>query len=597
MTQTWIEAGGARLPVYTLDTLVIGSGCAGYNAADWLHDLGRRDIAILTDGKDRGASRNAGSDKQTYYKLALGGDTPDCVSAMAADLFAGGGMHGDHALIMAACSAKCFYKLANLGVPFPTNQYGEYVGYRTDHDQTQRATSAGPLTSKYMTEALEQSAAAKGIHLFDNMMALRLLVRDNVLHGVLALDLSRLESKTFGLTLFSINHAILATGGPAGVYHRSVYPHSQAGMTGMALEAGAGADNLMSWQYGLASTKFRWNVSGTYQQVIPRYVSMDEAGYMREFLPAQDLDVVFLKGYEWPFDPAKPSSRVDWLVYREIHEKGRRVFLDFRSDPTGLDFKSLSGETRQYLECSGALLSTPIARLEKMNPQAVALYLANGIDLRREPLEIDVCAQHCNGGVAVDADWQSGVRGLYTVGEAAGTFGSRRPGGAALNAAQVGSMRAAQHIARQKTAAPSTYHEDMARGAAQLLSYIKAALGRKGEYPAQIIARIQREFSARCAHVREPDRFDSMYQSRIADLEGYFDRCAITETAQIPALFLARDILITQAAMLSAMRTGEGGGIVHTRMQDGEFVSSRIPERPICARKTWFETVWEEYKK
>ena len=79
-----------------------------------------------------------------------------------------------------------------------------------------------------------------------------------------------------------------------------------------------------------------------------------------------------------------------------------------------------------------------------MNPLAIDLYKRHGIDLYAEPLEIGVCAQHHNGGIAVDADWQSGVRGLYVAGEAAGTFGVRRPGGSALNAAQVGSLRAAE---------------------------------------------------------------------------------------------------------------------------------------------------------
>jgi len=596
MTQTHLDVGGCRLPVYALDTLVIGSGCAGFNAADWLDELGCRDVAILTDGRDRGTSRNAGSDKQTYYKLSLGGDSPDCVPMMAADLFAGGGMHGDHALAMAACSAGCFFKLASLGVPFPTNRYGEYVGYRTDHDRTARATSAGPLTSKYMTEALEKSVAAKGIRVFDNMMAIRLVVRGRALLGVIALDLARLDGEGFGLTLFCVNRAILATGGPAGVYRRVVYPESQAGMTGMALEAGAGADNLMSWQYGLASTKFRWNLSGTYQQVIPRYVSIDGAGREREFLPAGSLDLVFRKGYEWPYDPAKPSSRIDLLVHREAYEYGRRVFLDYRSEPAGLDLQRLSGEAYQYLERSGALLPTPIARLERMNPQAARLFRDNGIDLHREMLEIGVCAQHCNGGIAVDADWRSDVRGLYAAGEAAGTFGAVRPGGAALNAAQVGAMRAAQHIAGQPAPAPAP-PEALAGEAAQLVSQIKAAFGRGGESLAAVKTRLQNEFSQSCAHVRAPERFDTMYRERMSAIAAYYDRCAVVERAQIPELFLTRDILIAQAAMLSAMREGEGGGVVHTRLRGGEFISERRPARPIPERDSWFETVWEDFRK
>lgn len=37
------------------------------------HDLGVTDIALVTEGQEMGTSRNTGSDKQTYYKLSLGG--------------------------------------------------------------------------------------------------------------------------------------------------------------------------------------------------------------------------------------------------------------------------------------------------------------------------------------------------------------------------------------------------------------------------------------------------------------------------------------------------------------------------------------------
>ena len=60
-------------------TLIIGTGAAGYDAADELWSLGQRDIAIVTDHKNAGTSRNTGSDKQTYYKLTLAGGEPDSV--------------------------------------------------------------------------------------------------------------------------------------------------------------------------------------------------------------------------------------------------------------------------------------------------------------------------------------------------------------------------------------------------------------------------------------------------------------------------------------------------------------------------------------
>ena len=70
-------------------TLIIGTGCAGFNAADKLWDLGITDIAIITEGRFMGTSRNTGSDKQTYYKLSLCGSDGDSVREMADTLYAG----------------------------------------------------------------------------------------------------------------------------------------------------------------------------------------------------------------------------------------------------------------------------------------------------------------------------------------------------------------------------------------------------------------------------------------------------------------------------------------------------------------------------
>ena len=151
-----ITAGDHRIPVLRTRVAVVGSGAAGYGTADALYEAGVRDILIVTEGRLMGTSRNTGSDKQTYYKLNMAGGIPDSVYDMARSLMRGGSMHGDIALSDAALSARAFFKLVNLGVPFPMNEYGEYVGYQTDHDTTTRATSAGPLTSKYMTEALER---------------------------------------------------------------------------------------------------------------------------------------------------------------------------------------------------------------------------------------------------------------------------------------------------------------------------------------------------------------------------------------------------------------------------------------------------------
>ncbi len=439
--------------IIRVDALVIGTGAAGYNAAIRLHQLGVN-CAIVTEGVKMGTSRNTGSDKQTYYKLGLGGDAGDSVQQMAADLFAGGSVDGDTALCEAALSARSFLNLCELGVPFPVNRFGEYVGYKTDHDPRTRATSAGPLTSKFMTEVLEQETTRRSIPVYDDLYAIEVLQDDSGVCGLLCL-----EKKTGKLTAFHTSNLVMATGGPAGMYADSVYPQCHTGSSSLAILAGAEMQNMTHWQYGLASVAPRWNVSGTYMQALPRFVSVDENGTEHEFLsdffsdPYEALSCVFLKGYQWPFDSSKVlegSSVIDLLVYRQC-TLGRRVYLDFRTNPLGLaelDFDRLAPEARDYLRGTDVCFGTPLERLLRMNTPAYDLYLGKGVDLKSEMLEIALCAQHCNGGVAVDLWWQSSVPGLFAAGECAGTHGIARPGGSALNAGQVGSLRAAQYVAQ-----------------------------------------------------------------------------------------------------------------------------------------------------
>ena len=130
----YISIGGWKIPHFKTSAAVVGSGAAGYNAADTLYSLGMKDVLIVTEGRMMGTSRNTGSDKQTYYKLNLSGGVKDSVYDMANALMRGGSMHGDIALTDAALSARGFFKLVGLGVPFPMNEFGEYVGYKTDHD-------------------------------------------------------------------------------------------------------------------------------------------------------------------------------------------------------------------------------------------------------------------------------------------------------------------------------------------------------------------------------------------------------------------------------------------------------------------------------
>ena len=91
-----------------------------------------------------------------------------------------------------------------------------------------------------------------------------------------------------------------------------------------------------------------------------------------------------------------------------------------------------------------------------MNAPAVSLYKDKGVDLTSEPLEIALCAQHNNGGLAIDCWWQTNLEGFFAAGEVSASHGVYRPGGSALNAGQVGSTRAASTLPHGGRAGRST---------------------------------------------------------------------------------------------------------------------------------------------
>ena len=548
-----------------VNTCIVGSGAAGYNAALRLWQYGQKDILLISENRLSGTSRNTGSDKQTYYKLTLSSDTPDSVYEMAKTLFDGESVDGDNALCEAALSAPSFLRLADLGIPFPTNRFGEYVGYKTDHDPRNRATSVGPYTSKKMTEALENDFVEKQIPFLDHCQVIKILSDQNQAYGLLCLN-NREENEENLYTLIQCQNVVYATGGPAGIYKNSVYPTSQFGASGLAFEAGVIGKNLTEWQFGLASIKPRWNVSGTYMQVMPKVISTDEDGNdEREFLmdffkkPEEMLSKLFLKGYQWPFDVRKVadgSSIIDILVYIELLKK-RRIFLDFRSDPVNgkFSFDDLDSEAYNYLKKANALVEVPIKRLEIMNQPAIDFYKDKGVDLYNERLEISLCVQHNNGGLDIDLWWQSNLKGFFPVGEVAGSHGVYRPGGSALNASQVGSTRAAMYIAN--CCNEFTKDEETFKSLAEnALKEINGIANNALNSESTVLSTMNHftNLMSECAGaIRNKDKIETLLNSVDEQLAN-FDKVTIKSNRELTNLFRLRDILIAQKCYLSAYK-------------------------------------------
>jgi len=563
------------------DTIIIGSGAAGLNCALHLIEEGidPHQIAIITEKLGAGTSFNAGSDKQTYYKLSIIGEQKDSPFEMAQDLYSGGAMHGDIALIEATNSIREFIHLVELGVHFPHNKYGGYVGYKTDYDPKQRATSIGPLTSHKMCKCLLKAVNQANITILDNYYAMDIIINHsqgcNEAIGLIALDIKNLSNNKNidnlldSIKIFQAKNIILATGGPAALYKYSVYPKSQWGGMSLAIKAGCKFQNLTESQFGLASIKFRWNLSGSYQQAIPRYFSLDNNDKDHEFLNqyfdsfSQLSKAIFLKGYQWPFNSDRieghGSSLIDLAVYYETEILGNKVFLDYRNNPINYDQTQLDPIAKKHLEKSNALLGTPIERLKQLNRDAFELYKSHNIDLTTQPLEIAVCNQHLNGGVMGDIWWETNIKYLFAIGEINGSHGIHRPGGAALNSGQVGGLRAAQKIGNAYKNSNYLENEDFKKIVRiylknfiaefnNLISNEHAELKSK-----EILTKIQEHMTKFGSIIRPLDGLQEAKKNLKSEINNYTSMVKLDHNLEILDFLRVKDALLTLQYILNSI--------------------------------------------
>ena len=614
-------------------------------------------MLIVTDNRNGGTSRNTGSDKQTYYRQSDASHVPDSPYAMVESYIRGGATHGDIAFIEAQNSLRAFYNLVSLGMEFPHNRYGGYTGYKTDHDPSSRGISLGPYTSREMVRVLSAEVQRNGTPLWDQCDVVRLLTDENdQMVGAVILDKTKLQEENHGLSVILADHVVLGTGGPAGFYASSVYPRVHVGSIGLAMEIGAEAANLTESQFGIASIKFRWNLSGSYQQVLPRYYSTDREGnnpedFLSPYFSSWEAltNAVFLKGYQWPFDAAKipdeGSSLIDLLVYQETQVKGRRVFMDFRENLSGksewCDFSKscVASSALGYLQTSGAWAETPYERLQLLNQAAIDMYASNHIDLSKEPLEIDVCAQHNNGGLAADIWWEStNIAHLYPIGEVNGSHGVSRPGGSALNAGQVGALRAATRIMGYGTPKAATIQACKTQ-INDLIQYIKHVTSdeRSNLQEAKILLDTQQSLlQQRMSRSAGPIRVHSLVERALVDAEE--QQSLLASITDIPFVYLPkvlrlRHMVLAQGWYLYAIKAylERGGGSRGSYLvvsEEGETphpllaTYSMVPEerslrsyvqvidldessslqcrwdtcREVPSETFWFERVWREFK-
>jgi succinate dehydrogenase/fumarate reductase flavoprotein subunit len=278
-----------------------------------------------------------------------------------------------------------------------------------------------------------------------------------------------------------------------------------------------------------------------------------------------------------------------------------------------------------------------------LNEPAVELFRDHKIDLAEDKVEIGVCAQHNNGGLRANLWWESNLRHLFPVGEVCGTHGVRRPGGAALNAGQVGSLRAALYIAEnynQPPLDPDTFEKVTASQVDDCVAYcMRVCDGSEIPQlttPASVIGDIQERMSRVAAHVRDPELVDEALDAARQLRQHIKEDLRVSSAKSLPVAFRAADLCLTHVMFLEAIRAyfkagGRSRGsmivldpsgelpaqtldeqwrfrsnepdvpvdreILEIRLDDEERVVSQwVPVRPVPDADDWFEVMWRDYR-
>ncbi|TIO51095.1 MAG: L-aspartate oxidase [Mesorhizobium sp.] len=353
--------------------VIIGGGIAGLMTALHLAPepvvlvsktaLGGEASSMLAQG---GIAASLGSD-----------DSPDL--HLADTLAAGDGLCDEMAARRVVEAApQAIEHLARLGAAFDRTPDGTFLlGLEAAHSRRRIVHAGGDATGRELIRALAAALRrTPSIAILEGVEVRRLIVEDGEIAGVLAVG-------DGNATTLSTSRVVLATGGIGGLFDHTTNPLGSFGQ-GLALAARAGAELA-----DLEFVQFHPTALDGPRRPMPLVseavrgegaILVDERG--RRFLA------------DTPGAELAPRDVVARAVWRQL-VAGHRVFLDAR-------------------RCLGP-------RFAERFPAIASLCREAGIDPAAEPIPVRPAAHYHMGGVAVDAEGRSSLRGLWACGEVART--------------------------------------------------------------------------------------------------------------------------------------------------------------------------------
>ena len=313
--------------------------------------------------------------------------------------------------------------------------------------------------------------------LFENATLIYIATEQNRIVG--AVFAHKVEQQT-DYIFVQTPYIILASGGIAGLYKDNLYPADVLGGSHyLALQAGAKLTNLEFIQFIPSFIEPKYKV--LFGEHTLKYCSAvtDKAGnsLFPELSQAEFQQMVAERSAYAPFSVDFPCVKFDLRIMQYLieHPEEQGVYLQY----SPALYQDKTEFYRVYLDW---------------------LKAEAGIDLLQDRIAIAPFAHSCNGGIEIDTDAQSGVQGLFAVGEVSSCIeGANRLGGNSVGGSLVFAKRAIAKIQQNLTACYSEKDkqavENTIKNAEQALNSLQNPNADQHLMPSEVLSEIRRGMS------------------------------------------------------------------------------------------------------
>ncbi|HJY11002.1 MAG TPA: FAD-dependent oxidoreductase, partial [Nitrososphaeraceae archaeon] len=390
-----------KQPNYSCDVLIIGGGSAGLRAAIEAHDAGANVLII---------SRSKKGDPHTT--LARGGinaalgtmDPEDNWIIHAADTLREGEFLADYERVEILCrnAPDAINELVNWGAKFHREKDGRLTQRFFGAHTYRRTVFYQDWTGQEIIRVLMEQVNQRKINIIDSVYITKLLKSDEqkAVKGAFGIDIEKKEFVTV-----ECKSLILAAGGYTRVYAVSSSRAFENYGEGIALAYEVGVDLVDMEMVQFHPTGMVWpqKAVGTLATEAIR----GEGGILLNSKGER-----FMKNYDPERMELGPRDVVARAIYNEI----------------------ISGRGTEH---GGVWLDVTHLRKEIIQERLTTMYeqfqKLDGIDISKEKMEVGPTAHYSMGGVIVDVNCRTRIKGLFAVGEIISQIhGANRLGGNSL---------------------------------------------------------------------------------------------------------------------------------------------------------------------